>query len=129
MEREASKMDFTITYNVLAKAVKNKMGVTDEIADDISYRVLNYFGNGVETIDNALDQDDRRLFYFLQDVQILSTHWEEQILPTGRTWRVFYWTLNVEKIRKAVQPVVEKHAAELGVYESLPEDVWTREAV
>ena len=43
------------------------MGVTDEIADDISYRVLNYFGNGVEIIDNALDQDDRRLFYFLQD--------------------------------------------------------------
>ena len=89
------QMELTITYDLLARAIKNKMGVTDEIADDISYRVMNYFGNGVEIIDNALDQDDRRLFYFLQDVQILSTHWEEQILPTGRTWRVFYWTLNM----------------------------------
>lgn len=70
-----------ITYETLARAVKNKMEVTEDVAEDISLRVLNYFGFHDEIIDNALDQDDRRMFYFLQDVQLLTTRWEEVVLP------------------------------------------------
>lgn len=117
-----------ITYETLARAVKNKMEVTEDVADDISIRVLNYFGFGEEIIDNVLDQDDRRMFYFLQDVQLLTTHWEEVVLPTGRTWRVFYWGLNVEKIEKYAAPVIESEDVEIGVYDSLPEGIWSRSA-
>ena len=35
----------------------------------------------------------------------------------------------MDKIRKAVQPIAEEHVPELGIYESLPENVWSREAV
>lgn len=117
-----------VTYEALARAVKNKMEVTEDVADDISIRVLNYFGFEGEIIDNALDQDDRRMFYFLQDVQLLTTHWEEVVLPNGRTWRVFYWGLNAEKIEKYAAPSIETVDAELGLYDSLPEGVWSRSA-
>jgi len=117
-----------ITYETLASAIKNKMEVTEDVADDISIRVLNYFGFHDEIIDNALDQEDRRMFYFLQDVQLLTTHWEEVVLPTGRTWRVFYWGLNVEKIEKYAAQTIEGEEMELGLYDSLPEGVWSRSA-
>lgn len=120
-----SRINPIVTYEILSRAIRNKMGVTEDIANDIAFRVLNYFGYEDEIIDNALDQDDRRMFYFLQDVQILSTHWEEAILPTGRTWRVFYWALNVDKILEFAAPPQEEAVAELGLYESLPEDVWS----
>jgi hypothetical protein len=124
--RELSREKPIITYEILAKAIKNKLEVTDDVADDISFRVLNYFGYDDEIIDNALDQDDRRMFYFLQDVQLLSTHWEEAILPTGRTWRVFYWVLNTDRILKYSSPKEEEPVGELGLYDSLPENVWSR---
>ena len=125
--REVSRIKPIITYETLSKAIKNKLEVTEDVADDIAYRVLNYFGYEDEIIDNALDQDDRRMFYFLQDVQILSTHWEEAVLPTGRTWRVFYWVLNSERIMKYATPKTEDEAMELGLYDSLPADVWSRQ--
>jgi hypothetical protein len=115
-----------ITYEILDRAIKNKLEVTSDVADDISFRVLNYFGFEDEIIDNALDQDDRRMFYFLQDVQILSTHWEEAILPSGRTWRVFYWALNADRIMKYATPKQDEESIEVGLYDSLPEDVWSR---
>lgn len=104
----------------------NKMGVTEDISDEIALRVLNYFGYDEEIIDNVLDQDDRRMFYFLQDVELLSTHWEEVVLPNGRMWRVFYWSLNVSKILEYARPQIEETATEIGLYDSLPEDVWSR---
>jgi hypothetical protein len=110
----------------LDRAIKNKLEVTSDVAADITFRVLNYFGFEDEIIDNALDQDDRRMFYFLQDVQILSTHWEEAILPSGRTWRVFYWALNTERIMKYAAPKQDEESIEVGLYDSLPEDVWSR---
>jgi len=121
-----SRINPVVNYETLSRAIKNKLEVTEEVADDIAFRVLNYFGFEDEIIDNALDQDDRRMFYFLQDVQILSTHWEETILPTGRTWRVFYWTLNVGNIMRYATPPKAEEVVEHGLYDSLPEDIWSR---
>ncbi len=119
--------DITVTHEEFARAIINKLNVTEDIANDIATRVLNYFGFYSEIIDNALNQEDRRLFYFLQDLHLLGTHWEEELLPTGRMWRVFYWTLNTDQIHKSARPVsVEEEPPDL--YESLPEDVWTRES-
>lgn len=123
MSREST----VISFDLLSRAIFNKMGVTKDISDEIALRVLNYFGYEKEIIDNVLDQDDRRMFYFLQDVELLGTHWEEVILPNGRMWRVFYWSLNVPKIRNFARPQHDGAAVELGIYDSLPEDVWSRQ--
>ncbi len=116
----------TSRYEMLMRAISKKVGVDDAMAGLISLRVLNYFGFEDSIIDNALDQDDRRLFYFLQDVAILKTDWEEAILPSGRTWRIFYWSLNSENITSIAMdvPIVK---AQQGLYETLPADIWSRE--
>jgi hypothetical protein len=121
-----SQESTVISFDLLSQAIMNKMGVTEDISDEIALRVLNYFGYDEEIIDNVLDQDDRRMFYFLQDVELLSTHWEEVVLPNGRMWRVFYWSLNVSKILEYARPQIEETATEIGLYDSLPEDVWSR---
>jgi len=122
-----SQENTLVTYEILSQAIVNKMGVTRDIANDLSFRVLNYFGYDDEIIDNVLDPDDRRMFYFLQDIQLLSTHWEEAILPNGRTWRVFYWALNIPKILEFASPPKQETVTELGLYDSLPADVWSRQ--
>lgn len=119
--------NIAISYKVLSRAIMNRIGVTREIAEDIALRVLNYFGYGEEIIDNVLDQDDRSIFYFLQDAKLLNTHWEEIVLPNGRMWRVFYWSLNVPRILEYARTQEEESIVEVGLYDSLPEDVWTRQ--
>ena len=124
---EKMKMDLDLSrYEMLMRAISKKVGVDDEMAGQISLRVLNYFGFEDCIIDNALDQDDRRLFYFLQDVALLKTDWEEAILPSGRTWRIFYWSLNNENIA-SIATDIEVVKAQQGIYETLPADIWTRE--
>jgi hypothetical protein len=126
-QSEKMKMDLDLSrYEMLMRAISKKVGVDDEMAGQISLRVLNYFGYEDSIIDNALDQDDRRLFYFLQDVAILKTDWEEAILPSGRTWRIFYWSLNNENIASIAMDI-EVIKAQMGIYEALPEDIWSRE--
>ena len=74
------------------------------------------------------DQDDRRLFYFLQDVSLLRTAWEEAILASGRTWRIFYWYLNLDAIEESANEVDDPEY-EPGLYDALPQDVWSRDEI
>ena len=116
----------TERHAALSKAIMKRIGVKREAAEELAIRVLNYFGYGEEVIDNALDQEDRRLFYFLQDVSLLKTAWEEAILPNSRTWRIFYWYLNVENIEEFAKEEEAKEREE-GLYDALPQGVWSRE--
>jgi len=113
---------------MLTKAITKQVGVDQEMAGQLALRVLNYFGYEDMVIDNALDQDDRRLFYFLQDVQLLKTDWEEAILANGRTWRIFYWYLNIDRIEECSKDVIE-NVAELGIYDTLPDKAWSRQEI
>ena len=115
-------------HKLLTKAIMKRVGVDQNMAGQLALRVLNYFGYEDEVIDNALDQDDRRLFYFLQDVQLLKTAWEEAILASGRTWRIFYWYLNIEKIEEHSKDVLEV-IIEQGIYDTLPDKAWSRQEV
>ncbi len=112
----------------LSRAMMRRIGIQAEAADQLAVKVLNYFGYGEEVIDNSLDQEDRRLFYFLQDMALLKTAWEEAILPSGRTWRIFYWYLNVENIEEFSKDYV-RPMAETQLYDTLPADVWARAEV
>ena len=116
-----------IEIEVLMKALINKIGLKKDVAQDVARRVLNYFGFGTHIIDNLLNQEDRRLFYFLQDSGMLGTDWDETFLPNGRGWRIFYWRLNVHNIKKyaALEEVEDEEKIQL--YDSLPDNAWCRE--
>lgn len=115
-------------HKLLTKAISRQVGVDQEMASQLALRVLNYFGYEDVVIDNALDQDDRRLFYFLQDMQLLKTDWEEAILASGRTWRIFYWYLNIERIEEYSLDIMES-AIEQGIYDTLPDKAWSRQEI
>lgn len=112
----------------LSKVIKRRVGVNDDAARDLALRLLNYFGFGTSIIDNCLDQEDRRLFYFLQDLKLLKTHWEESILPNGRGWRIFYWDLNEDEIARELGKISKKAEEPVELYDSLPAEAWTRES-
>lgn len=124
MSEVARMMD----VSVLSKAFQNRIEVSETMAEELALRVMNYFGYGDSIIDNMLNQEDRRLFYFLQDLGFLQTHWDETLLPaTGKAWRIFYWRLNISNIMEYARVQEEEEQEEVGVYDALPDKVWSRE--
>jgi hypothetical protein len=102
-----------------------------EIADKAAYDVLNFFGYSQRIIDNVLEEDDRDIFYMLEDIGILSTEREEITLHDGRPWRINYWLLNSKKIinlaneqRKLEKMKGPREPDLKKVYGNLPEDAW-----
>ncbi|MEM0449509.1 MAG: DUF6015 family protein [Methanomassiliicoccales archaeon] len=115
-------------HSSLSRAIAKKVGLEKDAADTLALRVLNYFGFENEVIDNTLDQEDRRLFYFLQDMGLLKTAWEEALLPNGRSWRIFYWYLNTEKIEEfSKDEIIQNEEKEL--YNTLPAEIWVRDGI
>jgi hypothetical protein len=96
--------------------------VSEAVANEVSWRVLQFFGNSDEIIDNLLDAEDRRLFYFLQDLHVLKTHGEEEQLLTGINWRVFYWNLDLRSMTQIITS--EEKPGIKDVYLGLPDEVW-----
>ncbi len=115
-----------LAHDSLVRILKKTVGVTSPVADEVALRVLNFFGYHDEIIDNALDHDDRRLFYFLQDMKILGTRWEETQLISGRNWRIFYWSLNWDTIQRMLDDRPKTKEPE-DLYLTLPDSVWNRE--
>ncbi|MGD0056476.1 MAG: DUF6015 family protein [Methanomassiliicoccales archaeon] len=121
------KNEATLNLRTLSKVIESKVGISGSPAKDLALRLLNYFGFGVSVIDNCLDQEDRRLFYFLQDLKLLKTHWEEATLPSGRTWRIFYWDLNMDEIARELSRLSGAEPEEACLYDTLPEEIWSRD--
>src|SRR3989304_2744047 len=93
-------------------------------AKSLAYRILNYFGYSDTIIDNLVDQEDRKLFYQLHDAGLLRSTWETTLLLSGKSWRIFYWQLSQEDIRKATDEGPEEAAQEphgLGEPPDVPE--------
>lgn len=113
----------TVTVDKLAKAVERKLGLPPPEALSAAVRVLNYFGFESFIIDNAIDSEDRKLFYALHDAGLLRSSWETVLLLSGRNWRIFYWEINGSDLDR----IVGKDAAEREepVYRALPDEAWT----
>jgi len=116
-------MKRSLGHASVVRVLEKTVGFSRPEANDVALRVLNYFGYLDEIIDNALDHDDRRLFYFLQDMKILSTRWEETQLANGRNWRIFYWSFNWENIERLLKDKPERNEPD-DLYGSLPDSVW-----
>jgi hypothetical protein len=113
-------------FTLLEKVLESRAGFNEDTAQEVTLKILNYFGFHDEIIDNALNQEDRKLFYYLQDIDLLQTHWEETQLASGRNWRIFYWALNLERLKECEVKLTQK-AEDQDVYTSLPETAWNKE--
>jgi len=113
-----------ITLDRLTVAVEKRLHVEPTEARSLAYRILNYFGYSQTIIDNLVDQEDRKLFYQLHDAGLLRSSWETTLLLSGKSWRIFYWQLNLEDIRKATSEGPEGES-EMPLYDNLPADAWS----
>ncbi len=112
------------TLDKLQEALERALKIESQEASEAALTVLNYFGYHTVIIDNAIDPEDRKLFYQIHDAGLLNTFWETVILPSGRAWRSFYWELDVQAIERAIDRKEEKSEEE--VYDSLPDEIWVR---
>ncbi len=109
----------------LSAAIQIRTGISTAEADGLAEMVLSYFGFDLQVIDNALEPEDRKVFYLLHDAGILSSDWEETMIPSGKMWRIYYWELNVAQIRKMLSK--KKGSGAYGsVYDRLPSEAWER---
>lgn len=115
-----------VTLEQLSKAIQIKAGMDAEEANKIAEMVLSYFGFEVQVIDNSLDPEDRRIFYMLHDLGLLSSDWEETLIPSGRMWRIYYWQLNVNSIRSVISKKGNLQE-QANVYDKLPTEAWEHE--
>lgn len=130
-ERNMSDTSISITIDQLTEAIKNSVdgrSMENRAARIMAEHVLNFFGYNQRIIDNILEQEDRDVFYMLEDAGLLTTEREETTLYDGREWRIHYWLFRREKIIDLIEEQAEKGEAgeeEETVYDGVPDGVWS----
>ncbi len=115
----------------LTTAIKNSIderGMETSAAQMMAEHVLNFFGFNDRIIDNILEQEDRDVFYMLEDVGLLTTEREETTLYDGREWRIHYWLFEKDKIKELLETQSsEKDSKEEtdSIYDEIPDGVWS----
>ncbi len=112
-----------ITLKKLAAGIEKRLGRSPEDALEQARAVMNYFGFRDTIIDNAVEPEDRKLFYALQEAGLLHSSWETVPLVDGRHWRIFYWKLD-EKVLDRLSQDPEAQPEDQ-VYDRLPDEAWT----
>ncbi len=112
-----------ITVVKLAVAIEKRLGHAPAEAREEARTVMNYFGFRDTIIDNAIEPEDRKLFYMLSDAGLLQSTWETVPLLDGRNWRIFYWTLDIGAIERLQRD--EGEPPEEHVYQTLPAEAWS----
>jgi hypothetical protein len=125
-----------ITLDVLSKAIANRVGIGIEEAKRNASFVLDIFGFSDRVIDNVLNNEDRQLFYLLEEEGMLTTDQEDTILYDGREWRTHYWVLKKKTIiryakskkgclRSVISDKPIWDISDRSIYDSLKEENWT----
>ncbi|MFO7991666.1 MAG: DUF6015 family protein [Thermoplasmata archaeon] len=120
-----------LTIEHLTSAIQNSVdgqGMEKAAAQSMAEHVLNFFGYNERIIDNILEQEDRDVFYMLEDAGLLTTEREETTLYDGREWRIHYWLFQKDKIMTLVQMEPKKeenYESETSVYDDVPDGVWS----
>ncbi|MFP4001154.1 MAG: DUF6015 family protein [Thermoplasmata archaeon] len=120
-----------IKVSELTTAIKNSIdeeGMETSAAQMMAEHVLNFFGFNDRIIDNILEQEDRDVFYMLEDAGLLTTEREETTLYDGREWRIHYWLFEKDKIIEKLKSAKEEEkeaGKEKNVYDEVPDGVWS----
>lgn len=119
-------MTITELQEALRKALCPK-GISDREIKKLANYLISFFGYNNEVIDNLLEPEDRDVFYMLEEEGLLTTRQEEVRLKRGRLWRIHYWVLKIEYIKKlASEKEHEEDEDYRSVYDEVSEEVWTR---
>ncbi|HKZ48618.1 MAG TPA: DUF6015 family protein [Thermoplasmata archaeon] len=111
------------------KATVGRRGMSDEEIGVLTDYVLSFFGHESEIIDNRLDVDDRDVFYMLEEEGLLGTRQEEVHIRRGKLWRIHYWVLRTDRVKMLARAASGEAGDEApGIYQRVPEDVWSRTA-
>ena len=96
------------------------MDMEVSVAESIAEHALGFFGFSNRIIDNALEPNDRNLFYQLQDYDLLTTESEETTLWDGRSGE--YTTGNSSLMQASMLEEDQRDEDEdhMGLYEDVP---------
>lgn len=131
MSMSDKEQNTPLTVSQLTHAIKNSVDGRDmeeRAAQMMAEHVMNFFGYSQRIIDNILEQEDRDVFYMLEDAGLLTTEREETTLYDGREWRIHYWLFKKDKILDLVDhgPLNDSDKnKEKTVYDDVPEGVWS----
>lgn len=108
-------------------ATLGRRGVGTEEVKQIAEYLMSFFGYNTEVIDNMLEPEDRDVFYLLEEEGLLSTRQEEVFITKGKLWRIHYWVLKIDRIRKLGEDVRVIEGDEFeALYNSIGDEVWAR---
>ncbi len=119
-----------LKIETLAHAIKNGIDgrrMEDSAAKIMAEHVLHFFGFSERIIDNILEQEDRDVFYMLEDAGLLTTEREETTLYDGREWRIHYWLFHTDKIKILSELNIDyddEDSDRIDIYDDIPEGVW-----
>ncbi len=104
-----------------------RRGVGAEEVKQIAEYLMSFFGYNTEVIDNMLEAEDRDVFYLLEEEGLLTTRQEEVFITKGKLWRIHYWVLRTDRIRKLGENVRVSDTDEYeALYNSIGDEVWAR---
>ncbi len=110
------------------RATLGKRGMPEEEIRILAEYLLSFFGFETEVIDNNLDVADRDVFYMLEEEGLLGTRQEEVLIKKGKTWRIHYWVLRVDRIKQLAKGAGTRPTQDaFAVYDDVPDDVWARQ--
>ena len=92
-----------VSMEEVVKALSNTMGkkgMSLEDLEKLAEYILSFFGYTDEVIDNRLTSEDRDVFYMLEEEGFLTTTQEEVHLKKGKLWRIHYWILKKDQIKR-----------------------------
>jgi len=136
MFRAAEMVDrMSMTLEDLTRAIQQHID-TDmdmEVARGMAEHALGFFGFYNRIIDNALEPNDRNLFYMFQDWDLLTTESEETTLWDGREWRIHYWKFKPdlrERVEAYMQRSLETENVDpyADIYTGDGSTIWMRES-
>lgn len=100
-----------VSIEMLATALREKLkgkAYEEEDIGKLAEYIMSFFGFEDRIIDNMLSNEDRDMFYFLEDNGILRSGFEDTTVDKGKPWRIHYWILNKEEILRTVEQVEQK---------------------
>lgn len=118
-----------VTLAEMRRALANTLGkrcMPPEEVARLANQIMSYFGFDDFVIDNRLSSEERNMFYMLEEEGFLTTQQDEVVVAKGKTWRIHYWILRHDNIKRLAEETEPKHERETEFYEDLDDDAWVR---
>jgi hypothetical protein len=107
-------------------ALLGRRGMGPSEVGELAEYLLGFFGYGTEVVDNVLRPADRDVFYMLEEEGLLGTRQEEVLVTPGKLWRLHYWILRVDRVKRALREAGDEGEEVEALYQGMADEVWVR---